>query len=368
MKRVYLSLLLLVTLVACTNNDAKIDKTEAAVDGKIYATIDNGGSRVHLNSDVQTVWNEGDEITILGPTSYAQYRFDGKTGDRSGTFSNVESFAPILDKATQFNALYPGHGNLNYSETRAVKDEMIATLLPVQKYTKDSYYPKSNIMIGSSPDGSSYVFKNVVSYLRLSLVGQKAIKSIQLKGNNSEFLAGQLFINTSTLKTHLKGDDSGNSKNVILDCGDGVQLSETPIDFYFTLPAMTLSKGFSLVIEFTDGTLFSRTRAKQFSLNRNTVYPMAVLNVDPSDKDMYVYIDHAGTHITTPQIFAIQDIPASGSVIWGDGTVALLEGQSDDYIYSDGKPTHKVTIQTSDANIITLKHCKGISRIDFSNF
>ena len=364
-------MLFLVSLVACTNN-ATIDNNniEAHENGKIYATIDNNGARVQLNSEVQTVWTKGDEITILSPKSYAQYKFDGETGDRSGVFSIKDEFTPISDKALKYYALYPGHGNLDYSGTRATKNEMIATLPSVQHYVKDSYCSKSNVMVGSSDDGSSYVFKNVVSYLRFSFVGERAVKRIQLKGNNSELLAGSLYVNMDNLGIGLKGDEVGNSKTVLLDCGEnGVQLSETPTDFYFVLPVVEFSKGFSIVVEFTDGTVFSKIRAKQFRMVRNVVYPMAVLNVDPSDEDKYIYIDHSGARIATPKLFTVIDVPASGSVVWGDGSIMMLgENQDTDYIYKDGEPSHKVSVQTVDANIFQLRHCAGVSRIDLSNF
>ncbi|MBO5893195.1 MAG: hypothetical protein J6Q31_02885 [Alistipes sp.] len=370
MKRGYLLLLSLVTLVACTNNDVAIDKTQKPTEGKIYAAIDNDGVRVQLNSEVQTVWNEGDQITILGPNEYAQYKFDGKTGDRSGTFSNVESFDPIKDKSIKFNAIFPGHGNLNYAATRASNAEMIAKLPSQQKYTKDSYCPKSNIMVGTSNDGSSYVFKNVVSYLRLSLVGQKAVKSIKLRGNNRELLAGEMFVNTDNLNCHLKGDDIGNVKEISLDCGKGVQLSETPVDFHFVVPPINMEKGFIIVVEFTDGTVFSKVHPKMLRMMRNRLYPMAVLNVDPSDDDKYIYIYHSGNTIATPLLYLTADVLSPATVAWGDDNVSIL-GTDDDvenYVYTDDKPSHTVTVQTSDANILILNSCIGISKIDLTNF
>jgi hypothetical protein len=372
MKRGYLLLLFLVSLAACTNNnEVTIDESAAAVaDGKIYGMIDNDGVRVQLNSDVQTVWNEKDEITILGPNQYAQYRFDGKTGDRSGTFSNVESFDPIRDKVVKYYALYPGHGNLDYATTRAAKAEMIAKLPSVQKYVKDSYCPNSNVMVGESNDGSSYVFKNVVAYLRLSLVGQKAVKSIHLKGNNREFIAGELFVNTETLKVSLKSDDIGNSKDITLDCGDGVQLSDTPTNFHFVVPTINLDKGFIIVVEFTDGSVFTKVRPTRINFMRNYLYPLSVLNVDPSDEEKYVFMYHSGNVAPVPQLYLTADVFAPGSVSWGDGTVTILGSDEDveDYTYTDDNPTHTITVQSNDANLFILNHCTGISRIDLSNF
>ena len=372
MKRGYLLLLFLVSLAACTNNnEVTIDESAAAVaDGKIYATIDDDGTRVQLNSDVQTVWNQGDEITILGPNEYAQYKFDGKTGDRSGTFSNVESFDPLRDKVVKYYALYPGHGNLDYAATRAAKAEMIAKLPSVQKYVKDSYCPKSNVMVGESNNGASYVFKNVVAYLRLSLVGSKTVKSIHLKGNNREFIAGELFVNTETLKVSLKADDIGNSKDITLDCGDGVQLSDTPTNFHFVIPTISFDKGFIIVVEFTDGSVFSKVRPIRLSPMRNTLYPLAVLNVDPSDEQKYAYIYHSGNVAPTPMLYLTADVLAPGTVSWGDGNVTILGSDEEvsDYNYTDENPSHTITVQANDANLLILNHCTGISRIDLSNF
>ncbi len=373
MKKIYiLSLMISVFFASCSKDNSAVDKTPEVAQNKIYASIGDLETRVQLNTELQTVWNEGDEITVMGPGIYSQWSFDGKTGDRTGSFSNVESYDPNVEKFTKYLAVYPAHGNLDYDATTAIKSEVIVNLPAEQKYVKGSYSPGANVMLGTSSDGNAYMFNNISSYLRLSLVGQKVVKKIQLLGNSKEFLAGRLFINSDNNSANLHADDASNSKTITLDCGEGVQLSDTPEDFYIVLPPVNLAKGFSIVVEFTDGTLFSKYRANQIAFYKNTIHPMDVLNVDPSDEDRYIYIYHSGDRVAFPRVLFAEGVPTAGSVNWDDGKAEMLptdlEEELIDHVYTDGKPSHTISVQISDANIFTLGHCTGVSRVDFSNF
>lgn len=114
MKKCYLILALAAILASCAKNDVALDEQPIAVSkNKIYASIGDD-TRVQLNQELKSVWNAGDEITIIGPKEYSQWSFDGKTGDRVGVFSRVETFEPMLNKVNKYFAIYPGMGNIDY--------------------------------------------------------------------------------------------------------------------------------------------------------------------------------------------------------------------------------------------------------------
>lgn len=57
---------------------------------KIYTEIDNVTSRTYVEEGNHLRWNEGDEISYFpGITYNLEYRFDGKTGDNSGSFTKI---------------------------------------------------------------------------------------------------------------------------------------------------------------------------------------------------------------------------------------------------------------------------------------
>jgi len=371
MKKCYLILVLAAIMTSCTKDNTAVDEQPIAFSkDKIYASIGENDTRVQLNSELKSVWNAGDEITIIGPKEYSQWSFDGKTGDRVGVFSRVETFDPMLDKVTKFFAIYPGMGNIDYSQTTATNAELITQLRSTQNYVKGTYCPKSNVMFGTSDDGSAYLFKNIVSYLRLSIAGgveePKSVKSIDVLGNNGETLAGRMYINSNDGTASFRADDVTTSDVITLDCGKaGVQLSETPTEFYFVVPALPCYKGITVCVNFTDGTSYMRSTTRSINFRPNYIHPMAVFSVDEEVDWQCAYITHHGVRAAVPQVYGSAAV--SGCVIWGDDNVTMI-GEEGDYRYQDGKDEHTITVQVAGAHKLELKHCTGVSHIDLSNF
>lgn len=367
MKKIYVLLISSLVVVSCVKNDTTIDGVEAPRKDQIYATItDDDDTRVQLNESIQTVWTVGDMINIYGPKSYGLYKFDGQTGDRSGVFSLDKEYAAIKGKVTQYFAIYPGQPEIDYAQTTAKNSELITYLQHDQTYVAGSYSPDANVMFGSSKDGASYYFKNVVSYLRVSITGSRAVRSIDFFGNNKEIVAGKLYVNSDNATASFRGDDVEAKRKITLDCGEeGVQLSETPQEFYIVIPAISFSKGFSVVVNFTDGSAFPKSTGKKLTFVKNRIQPMKVFSTD-IDSWQNAYIYHSGEKIIMPRAGGGA---MTGCVIWGDGNTTLYgQETSDEYKYTDGEESHIVTVQAVGATELTIGSCLGISKIDLSNF
>ena len=87
-------LLVATVVVACTEATVDEPKNDASGADKIYATIadiniDGDDTRVELNKNLQTVWNAGDQIMVYYNNLMREYTFDGKDGDRSGSFTQT---------------------------------------------------------------------------------------------------------------------------------------------------------------------------------------------------------------------------------------------------------------------------------------
>ena len=372
MKKCYLILALAAILTSCTNNNVVNDQPQPAsiARDKIYASIGDDNTRVQLNEELKSVWTAGDEVTIYGPKEYSSWKFSGNTGDRVGVFSLVKAYEPVADKVSKYYAVYPSLGEIDYAQTTASNAELITELRAKQTYTKGTYCPKSNVMFGTSEDGASYLFKNVVSYLRLSIAGgaeeQKVIKSIDVLGNNGEILAGRMYINSNEGTASFRADDVTTSDMITLDCGkDGVALSPTPQEFYIVVPASPCYKGITVCVNFTDGTSYLRSTTKSINFRPNYIHPMATFSTDEEVDWQTAYITHRGPRVAMPHVYGSSAL--SGFVIWGDGNMAMFGGEND-YRYQDGEEEHIVTIQVVGAHQFEMKHCTGITHIDLTNF
>ena len=362
-------------MASCTE-DAAVDepRMESAMN-KIYATIDptednndsDSDTRVELNDKKQTVWTAGDQITVFYSEDVEVWRFDGNTGDRSGSFSYLGGYGyknPNINYKNKYYALYLADLTIAYYNDGT--PAFTTTVPSVQYYKNQSYGLNTNAMLGVSSDGKNYKFMNLLSYLRLSLTGDKVVKTIELANNadSNSAICGTLYVNIDG--SVLWKTDAGNHSNTItLDCGDGVQLSSTPTDFYFTLPAVEFSNGISVMVTFTDGTVFPKSTTKSITLERNTIQPMKCFDTGGEVAWQTVSILHSGSKIYAPYFYGSSAL--TGYIYWGDDYMSDVNSVTS-YTYEDGAASHAITVKAMGATAIEIDNCQGISEIDLTNF
>lgn len=352
--------------VACTENNIDEPSQDNSTTRRIYATItpfEEGGTRIELNDKLQTTWTAGDRIATFYNGISQLWGFEGNTGDRSGSFAHITDVNPAseLIEFDRYYALiyhahmyYPGYYN-DYSPAFRI------TMPEVQSYKMGSYSLNSNIMLGSSDDGVNYSFKNVFAYLSLSLTGSKSVKSITLRGHNGEYLTGLVIVNTNCQITDFKEYNT----ELTLDCGDGVQLTDEPTNFYIVLPPTTFSNGFTVNTIFTDGTVYPKSTSKSVTLERNTIQPMATIDSDSDVNWQTITIKHRGTTIAAPHLTG--ETALTGYIYWGDGYMSDLYA-TESYVYSDQLSSHTITIKALCADEFSMDSCEGIVSIDLSTF
>ena len=241
------------------------------------AGFEDAPTRTLIDENVKMLWSADDEISVFYHNTFnRRYRFDGDTGDNSGTFSH-EASSEInkgSELATNY-AVYP------YSkDTSIAADGTISIMLPaVQEYAQNSFGVGANTMVAVTESMDDYFlsFKNLCGYLKLKLYGDVIVKSIKLRGENNEPIAGAATITAEYGKTPTltMGDDA--TSTITLDCGGGVKLGETEemaTEFWIVVPPTNFEKGFNISVEGVDGgECFSMT-TKARSIERNTVLPM----------------------------------------------------------------------------------------------
>ncbi len=258
-----------------TTHDLAIDRP---ID-KLYVSIGDDDSRVQLNNECKTVWNEGDMVSVFNKTTENEcWQFDGKTGDRSGTISKVSGGTSGIASGKTI-AVYP------YDETNTVStDGIVTTTIPdVQTYCADSYGVGNNIMVASSESGD-LSFKNVLGWIKIRLSGTETVKSLVLEGNDGETLAGAATVDTD-LAVSLAADAA---KSLTFDCSEGVALSSDPTAFYFAVVPQVFEKGITVTAHYFDGSTFKKSTDKPITVERNHIVPMAeIVSSVPNNQIWY---------------------------------------------------------------------------------
>lgn len=408
MKRVYAFIVCALctsALFSCTQ-----DRTEDVVVntvGKdvIYAQVDKE-DRVQLNEKRQMSWTAGDVVYVAGrfgnTKKFQAYKFDGATGDVGGSFTAIpelnlyENGSMYDDEHTHKQKIddvdwwdyYVFKDYMDYAVTPwngyevESSDEIFYCYSPntaQQNYTPDSSDPAMNILVGSSTDGENFEFKNLLGFLRISLTGDKKVKSIVVTENSGAMIAGKFLFNIKDVdasKFLWTSDiiECVKSRSITLDCGGGIQLNGTPTDFYFAMVPTVMKEGFSLVVNFTDDTSFVQSTSKEIEVQRNHIKPMKAINTSNVEYQT-ITILHTGTTFSAPEITGAETVSdsvtitesVSGFINWGDGNISVL-GLFTSYDYTDGLSSHKVVINVRDAKHIKFSSIEGVTDLDLSNF
>ena len=239
--------------------------------------------KTYVNENLQIRWNRDDRLSVFNQrTVNQQYVFNGETGDKEGTFSPVSDETPASGNALSgIYAVYP------YNKDNAISSSGVLSIeFPSeQTYTKGSFGYADNTMIAVAHD-DVLTFKNAGGYLMFKLYGAgQSVESLLLRTNGGETIAGGASVSLSESgvpSVKMKSNASHNC--VILNCDIPVPLGKDSGDyteFWFVLPPVTLSKGFTLTVVLSDGSMFEKSTSSEISIPRNHRIRMAPVLVDP---------------------------------------------------------------------------------------
>ena len=261
------------------------DDTETD-NSRTYAVVDS------LNpSEYFQYWSEGDAISVFFTTANLKYSLTSYEELDYGIFElNCTATEGKEINTDYYYSVYPYKENTTISRSNG---DITYTFPETQHYSGDTYANGENGMIAIEKkeeyDEILY-FQNFCSYLQLRLVNNsgedKTVKRITLTANSTEDkMAG-----SGTIK--IKDENSAPtvtmkktaSSKITLECGNGVELSQNPDDptkFWFVLPgSFKFTEGFCVNVIFSDNTYFKKSTAKQITIERNHIKPMAILYPD----------------------------------------------------------------------------------------
>ena len=293
MKKLLLYVFAALAFAACTQ-DVVVDITPAPILDNAPETLvvgfEGDVTRIQLNEAQKTVWTNGDLVSVFYKNDANQkYEYRGETGERTAELHKV-SAGSSTTKMGYVVVAYP------YNEEYIISPATgnLETMLPaVQHYAVDSYGVGDNLMVSCS-EFTQFSLKSVCGWLKLQLTGNgETVKSITLRGNNGEQVAGLIHVDTKSAEATLYSeevapDDNGNANGslvidgamateVMLYCDEGVTLSNVATAFYIALPPQTFEEGFTVDVICTDGAMMAKSSDKKLSIERNHIQPLSVI-------------------------------------------------------------------------------------------
>ena len=301
MKQLFTFVLAAMAFVACTQNDVEeLSANRADVPETLTVGFEGGDTRIELNEALKTVWTEGDEVSVFYQSyDNTRWAFQGTTGDRSGELKLVSG---EITEQTMDNIIvaYPYDANYRID----IEDKALHASLPaVQSYKEGSYGAEGNIMVAES-DYRQFILKSVVGWLRVELTGEgESVKSITLRGNAGEQVAGDILVNAADASCILASEGAAAEDNsevagnlmleesilteITLNCGSGVELGSEAKSFYIGLLPQTFEQGITVEVECGNGTSTTKSTADKLVVERNHIVPMASFKYDGVLPEVY---------------------------------------------------------------------------------
>ena len=256
-------------------------------------------TKVYADENLHVLWNADDRISIFNQSTYnREYSFDGETGANSGEIVPVGA-AGSGNPLALIYAVYP------YQENTSINNNGIVsfTLPDIQTYEPNSFGIEANTMISVTDTNEILKFKNVGGYLAFKLCGPGVeVSSITLRGANGEPLAGPATIQMTDEGPKVDIASKTASSKIKLYCKDPVELSSDPTIFWFVVPPVEFTSGFSVTVATPDGATFTQSTSKPFSVKRSTVTRLAAFTVEPTGS-----IDAALTAVSSTRPVAKSD-------------------------------------------------------------
>ena len=291
MKRIPFYLGIAAAMVAsCTREkDIQTPVQEEAAFCAFFEQPTDAETKVYATEDLFLRWNADDRIGIFNKNTYnQQYMFTGETGDNAGGFRKVDA-----DKSVSGNPISHVVSVYPYQdETKITKSETLTLTLPEnQCYEENGFGVGANTMVSVS-DGNVLQYKNVGGYLVLKLYGEGVtVSSITLKGNGGEKIAGEATVTMSSDGTPSTVLEKNSTGIITLVCDTPVQLGATEQEsklFWFVVPPMTFSKGFTITVEDPDGGPFVKSSSESVAIERNRLSRISPMEVGPNYNKVYV--------------------------------------------------------------------------------
>ena len=243
MKKIFFLVAAVVLITACTSKGEVGTPFQAGQKVTLAASMGSNGQNmpgqsrvagVDNGSQIDLIWNEGDQITVKVGDATAVFTLESGAGTANGTFAGE-----MPASGTNYSVVYPA----NYNES----------VLANQTYTSNGF-GKGLMKMSTKTDGTldgGFILTADNALLGLQLTGDQALGDI-------------ILTNPTTSQTYT------------LNC-TGVTLSNTAMLFYLVVPAGEWLNGFTVSVRDSEGnevTSFTKADAVTFSATTSMIMPV----------------------------------------------------------------------------------------------
>ena len=274
-------IVILAIIVGCQKNEESLN-IQNSLNKTFYATFENSAdTRTALDGSNNVIWSENDQISVFGGTT-ANTSFILKEGANStnGKFE-IKELAAGTESSTSTDDISANVAYYPYDSEVTVSEGDGTYTLNATFPTTQTYIGSGTFGIGASPMVAvtssimdyNLKFKNVGAIFRLQLKGNATITKIEFSAE--ENLAGKVNItaSNSTLPTVNVTDGSN---TILLDCGEGVELSATEATNFVVamLPVKEITGGITITIYDNAGKkmVYSHKADETFAILRSKAY------------------------------------------------------------------------------------------------
>ena len=301
MRKLYYCLVaaLLFFSVSCRQEEIVSVKPSAEA-FEIYASIEgiyDEETRTYLSGN-EVYWSSGDKIAVFYKNTLRK-RFDvtpESIDSKNATFLLDEGYVQMGSnvKVSHNVAYYP------FCEVTCAPDGSSYTLSNLTLPSTQSYVDGS-VGLGAFPmvavtentDDVNFCFKNICGVMQFQLKGSGFVKSVSVRGNRGEVLAGPAVVTAGYGNDPSIAMSSEGTKEVTLDCGEsGVELNETtPVSFFIALPPVQFEGGFTITVTDTwdDSKEYSTTKKNPIVRSKGLRMPAKeYIGVRPPQEGDYI--------------------------------------------------------------------------------
>ena len=192
-------------------------------------------TRTHLGENNKMFWNKQESIGIYSDVQDVElYTLNQSDGENA-------SFTGNTVKGNKFYAFYP------YREGAIDKDNK--KILHMRLNNGWVNNEQSRLPMVATSSTNSFLFKQVVGIIKISLTGDSYISSVSIWGNNNEYISGSGIIDISESSPLFRIDETSKEIQSENSCIFNSNLDkDTPTEFYFPVPVMTFEEGFTVSI------------------------------------------------------------------------------------------------------------------------
>ena len=266
-------------------------ETVLQTDSITFSAYIGEDSRTQLGENMDVRWSDGDKVRVFTAAVPQGIEFNlvGGAGTTKGVF-----VGPAVGEGPYF-AVYPSQ-----SAVEMTGDALTINLPSSQSYAAGSFGQGAGISAGTADQLDGVHFHNLIGAIQLTLSGNKAVTGIRICSYDEGPLHGPAVINewdkavpSLTMEAGLTDDAY---RELFLDCGEGVALTEGGTTFHLTVPAGVLGGGYRIEVYDSEGLAmvkYAKADPKN-QVDRNEVVQMPSFAFQPVYKTDFLLSDKIG--------------------------------------------------------------------------